>query len=230
MDWSSIAQGVISGIGSAVGGALGESASKEASKDAYKRNLKTIRQTIPLMVEGAVEAGLHPLAAIGVNPASGPPPAVVGDLGRGVADMGANIGRAAEALLRPEDKAAAHAMLLDLETRQVNLDIAKAQLAGAHKALLTQGSTPGIASNIPASGPVLSGKGNKLGGASVYGRTDLGQAFWVPPGWTAEQWEQEFGELMSEVQGVSRAARSTSVQPSAGYSRRGGGLPWAPWY
>lgn len=185
------------------GGFLNQRAAKKAADTQWKREQKVLQNQIQWRVDDAVKAGLHPLVGAGISPSAGPAPTAVGDMGSAVSNMGNNLGRAVDAYMDPAAKVAAKAALLDLEQRQANIDLTKAQLAGAQKALLTYGSTPGIASPIPV---MPRGKGDKLGGGSVIGRGFDGQAFVVPPGWSAEQYEQEFGEIQSEVQGNLRAA------------------------
>lgn len=195
---------IISAGADLAGGLLNQNAAKEASKTDWKRTQKVLQNQIQWRVDDAVKAGLHPLVGAGISPSSGPPPSTVGDMGSSVSSMGNNLGRAVDAYMDPAAKVAAKAALLDLEQRQANIDLTKAQLAGAQKALLTTGSTPGIASPIPVS--PSSRKGDKLGGGQVIGRGFDGQAFTVPGGWNAEQYEQEFGELNSEIQGNLRLA------------------------
>lgn len=206
----------ITAVGNIAGGLINAEAAEDASKKDWKRTKETLQNQIQWRVDDAVKAGLHPLVGAGISPSSGPPPATVGDLGSAVSDMGNNIGRAVDSYMDPAAKVAAKAALLDLEQRQANIDLTKAQLAGAQKALLTSGSTPGVASRIPA--PILSPgarKGDKLGGGQVIGRGFDGQAFTVPGGWNAEQYEAEFGEIQSEVQGnlrLGEVARRSMAQ------------------
>lgn len=141
---------IISAGADLAGGALNAYYAKEASQKDWQNTKKVLQNQIQWRVDDAVKAGLHPLVGAGISPSSGPPATVVGDMGSAVSNMGNNLGRAVDAYLDPAAKVAAKAALLDLEQREANIDLTKAQLAGAQKALLTAGSTPGIASPIPA--------------------------------------------------------------------------------
>lgn len=121
---------------------------KKASKKDWERTKEMAQNQIQWRTQDAIKAGLHPLVGAGISPSSGPPGSMVGDSTH-ISSMGNNIGRAVEALSRPEDKLAAKAALLDIEQRQANIDLTRSQIAGAQKALLSSGATPGIASQIP---------------------------------------------------------------------------------
>lgn len=195
------------GIGAAsdlVGGLANQYFANKASDETWKREKKVLQNQIQWRVEDAVKAGLHPLVGAGISPASGPSAVQVGTLGDDISRMGQNIGRAAEAYLTPVDKMAARSALLDMETREVNLDIAKAQLAGAQKALLTQGATPGVASIIPNAG-MPRGKSDKLavGGKSDFVYDAANMAFRDMPGANAQYFENELGEFGGELAGVT---------------------------
>lgn len=205
------------GIGAAsdlVGGLADQYFANKASDETWKREKKVLQNQIQWRVDDAVKAGLHPLVGAGISPASGPAPVQVGSLGDDISRMGANIGRAAEAYLTPVDKMAARSALLDMETREVNLDIAKAQLAGAQKALLTQGATPGIASVIP-NGGMPRGKSDKLqvGGKSSFVYDAADQAFRDFPGASAQWFENELGEAGGELAGIADVVRRLKSYP-----------------
>lgn len=140
---------IISAGADLVGGLLNQNAAEEASKKDWKRTKETLQNQIQWRTQDAVKAGLHPLVGAGISPSAGPPPSTVGDMGSAVSNMGNNLGRAVDAYMDPAAKVAAKAALLDLEQRQANIDLTRSQIAGAQKALLTTGSTPGIASPIP---------------------------------------------------------------------------------
>lgn len=152
-----MASSLVSGAGSLAGGLVDNYFNQKASNKSYKFQKKVLQNQIQWRVADAVKAGIHPLAALGVNPASGPSVSVgSSSLGQALSDMGQNIGRAAEAYLTPEAKAASRAQLLSEENIGLQNDLLRAQIAGANKALLTQGATPGVASSIPV--PVVGGK------------------------------------------------------------------------
>lgn len=210
-----VAAAGLGALGDLAGGLVDQYFAQKASDKSYKFQKKVLQNQVQWRVADAVKAGLHPLAALGVNPASGPSVSVGGSgIGAALSSMGQNIGRAAEAYLTPADKIAARSALLGLEQQQANIDLTKSQIAGAQKALLSSGSTPGIASRIST------GKSDKLGGASVYANDQLGRAVPIPPGATAQFFEDQFGEAVGDTAGVSRAssalfdwARNVGVWP-----------------
>lgn len=181
----------ISALGDLAGGLANSYFSDKAGDKAWKRQKKVLQNQVQWRVADAVAAGLHPLAALGLNPASGPVAGPVGDLGSSLASMGQNLGRAAEAMLRPEDKLAAKSALLGIEQQQANIDLTKSQIAGAQKALLTQGSTPGIASSIPVIRDPVSSKNLPIADVGVSQRA-----------------EDSFGDIIGEVYGIGNYARS----------------------
>ena len=80
-----VAQAVAQAAGSVVGGVAGylgqkkaESAQRQANRLAYEREKEFAQNQIQWKVKDAVAAGLHPLAALGVNPASANASAQVG--------------------------------------------------------------------------------------------------------------------------------------------------------
>jgi len=183
------------GIGAAAdlaGGLVDQYFNQKAAKKSWKQQKKVLQNQVQWRVADAVKAGLHPLAALGVNPASGPSAQVGSGLGSALSSMGQNIGRAAEAALTPADKLAARSALLGLEQQQANIDLTKAQLAGAQKALLTSGSTPGIASRIsPVISDPLSDKRMKVHDPSLSQRA-----------------EDHFGDIIGEIYGIGNWGRS----------------------
>lgn len=144
-----VAAAGIGALADAVGLGLDYFASKEAAKKSWKQQKKILQNQIQWRVADAVKAGLHPLAALGVNPASGPGPASIGDIGGAMSSMGQNVGRAVEAYMTPADKHAARLALLAEERAGLENDLLRSQIAGSAKALLTQGATPGVASALP---------------------------------------------------------------------------------
>jgi len=184
-----VAAAGIQAVGDLVGGLVNQYFAKDAAKKSWKQTKKVLQNQVQWRVEDAVKAGLHPLAAIGMNPASGPPGVSVGSgLGESLSAMGSSIGRAAEAMLTPEDKLAAKSALLGIEQQQANIDLTRSQIAGAQKALLTSGSTPGIASRI--SDPI-SDSSMKI----------------HDPG-LSQRAEDNFGDIIGEIYGIGNWGRS----------------------
>jgi len=144
-----VGSAIISGIGNLAGGLVDNYFNSQAMDKSYKFQKKVLQNQVQWRVEDAIKAGLHPLAALGMSPASGPSAMVGSSLGSALSDMGQNIGRAAEAYLTPQDKAAARLALLAEERAGLENDLLRSQIAGSHKALLTAGATPGVASALP---------------------------------------------------------------------------------
>lgn len=145
------------------GGLVDQYFNEKASDKAWKRQKKVLQNQVQWRVADAVAAGLHPLAALGLSPANGPAATVGSSLGSALSGMGQNLGRAAEAYLTPTDKASGRMALLAEERAKLENDLIRSQIAGAQKALLTQGSTPGLASSIPELPP-----------GALYGSRDTG--------------------------------------------------------
>lgn len=145
-----VAAAGIGAVTDLAGGLVDQYFNQKAADKSYKFQKKVLQNQVQWRVADAVKAGLHPLAALGVNPASGPSSMIGSSLGSSISNMGQNISRAAEAYLTPQDKIAARSALLNLEQQQANIDLTRSQIAGAQKALLTQGATPGVASRLPS--------------------------------------------------------------------------------
>lgn len=196
-----IAAAGIGAVSDLAGGLVDQYFNNKATDKSYKFQKKVLQNQVQWRVADAVKAGLHPLAALGVNPASGPSAMIGSSLGSSISNMGQNISRAAEAYLTPEDKIAAKSALLGLEQQQANIDLTRAQLAGAQKALLTQGSTPGIASSI--SDPI----------------TDAPIKIHDPG--VSQKAEDSFGDIIGELYGIANYGRSVwnDFQKSGGVGR-----------
>ena len=177
MPWGS----VIGGIGQAIGGiasAFGGGGSGFDSGDYqhaldmdYANQERIVKNQPSWIVEGAKNAGLHPLAVLGTNFAQGSTHSIgSGGFGGGrdyswLSDAGQGIGRAAGALLSKEDRAKQQAydesrMALDLENKQLqndairlNMDATKQdmvrQLArDAERSLNNHAQTPGFSVGV----------------------------------------------------------------------------------
>lgn len=176
MPWGS----VIGGIGQAIGGiasAFGGGGSGFDSGDYqhaldmdYANQERIVKNQPSWIVEGAKNAGLHPLAVLGTNFAQGSTHSIGSFSGGGkdyswLSDAGQGIGRAAGALLSKEDRAKQQAydesrMALDLENKKLqndsirlNMDATKQdmvrQLArDAERSLNNHAQTPGFAVGV----------------------------------------------------------------------------------
>lgn len=177
--------GILGGIGGIVGGILNNTAADNAADQAWDRQKKMLTNQVQWRVQDAIKAGIHPLAALGVNPASGPPMANIagGDFSAPLSQMGQDIGRAAEAYAAPEDKAAARMTQLSLERGQLENDLLRTQIA-SQRVRLVQQSTPG---GMPG--------GSTLPIAGTGGLTPKDDAR-IPvdyPG-LGDAWEKDFGD------------------------------------
>ena len=104
----SLLGGLLGGAFGLLGNSMSNTAADNAADEAWDRTKKVLTNQVQWRVKDTIKAGLHPLAALGVNPASGPAPAQVGmDLGSTFGSMCQDIGRAAEAMMAPESKTAA---------------------------------------------------------------------------------------------------------------------------
>lgn len=157
MAWQAAIGPAIGGIASAIGGALGEDSAQKSANKMYRRqvadNKEVLQNQVQWRVEDTVKAGLHPLAALGVNPASGPAGQFVGDNGWRQ-QMGQDIGRAAEAMMSPSDKATSRVMELSVQRGELENELLKSQIASQRMRNMQQ-STPGV--NDPGAAAALGG-------------------------------------------------------------------------
>lgn len=128
--------------GSLAGGALGlaggiYSANKSAQVANnvnllnYKQAKEFAQNQIQWRVADAKKAGLHPLAALGMSPISGPPSAVGADvsgLGNGLSEMGQNISRSIDAMQSREDRLKEQAKQDALQRLQYHLQLERFKL------------------------------------------------------------------------------------------------------
>lgn len=134
---------IISAVGSLAGGLLNNAASKAAAEEAYENQKNIIQHQTSWLVKDAKRNGIHPLAVLGVNPASGPPPAQVFDSGLGQA-AGA-LGEAAERAMDPMQKIQLAQQRIAMEKMMADTDLTKSQVASQRMRNIQQ-STPGVRS------------------------------------------------------------------------------------
>jgi len=214
---------IAGGVGAAadlLGGVLDNYFANEAADKAWKRQKKVLQNQIQWRVADATAAGLHPLAALGVNPASGPAAAAVGGMGSALSSMGQNIGRAVEAYMSPEEKAmsrlmAARAQLQQTQNNELQNAMLRAQVALLNQQLVKGPGSPG-------------GKSDSLGGASVFGRVGWdNEAIPLAPGMNADDVEQYWGDTANEMTGASSMAgsmvRKNQMSSDGPFANRGGG-------
>lgn len=153
-----IGASLISTAGSLAGGFIGKPKGMSASRAfAYQQGAE--RNTIPNLVYGAKKAGIHPLAALGVSPSSGPLFSIRGantSMANAVSRSGQDIARAVSAGKTPYDKAV---MTLDVERRRKENELLDVQIQrtkqeinsthtiGDHPDIPVAGQAPGHFSN-----------------------------------------------------------------------------------
>lgn len=157
MAWQAAVGEALGAVGSAVGGYFGQKSAEKSANKMYRRqaadNKEILQNQVQWRVEDTVKAGLHPLAALGVNPASGPVGQTVGDNGWRER-FGSNIGRAAEAMMAPSDKASSRMMELSVQRGELENELLKSQIASQRMRNMQQG-TPGV--NDPAAAAAAGG-------------------------------------------------------------------------
>jgi len=159
---------------------------KQADEN-WDRQKKVLKNQIQWKVEDATKAGLHPLAALGVVPASVGGTIVGSDFG----SLGQDIGRAAEALMAPEDKTTARMIQLEVERGQLQNELLKSQIASTRMRSM-QDATPGV----PGIGP----SGPTIGIPGTSAKVPVAQAN------AAQDAENHFGEIFGELFGIGNAA------------------------
>lgn len=124
----------ISAAGSLIGGAIGSSSNKKVAKQQWRRTKKLAQNQIQWRVKDAQQAGIHPLAALGMSPignAAMPTGSVMGDaiqnaagsIGQGVSDYGrqqASAPVAAAALAESQARTAASLAQADRDTAEAD--------------------------------------------------------------------------------------------------------------
>lgn len=194
MPWGSVIGGIgqaIGGIASAFGGSGGsgfDSGDYQHALDMdYVNQERIVKNQPSWIVEGAKNAGLHPLAVLGTNFVQGSSHSIGSYSGGGrdyswLSDAGQGIGRAAGALLSKEDRAKQqaydeHRMALDIENKQLqndamrlNMDATKQdmvrQLArDAERSLINHAQTPGFSVGVDGrtTRSVIDGQNNAIG-------------------------------------------------------------------
>lgn len=151
----SVTSALISGGASILGGLLGRKSDQRASTKAIRQQIagsketlehqyatqqKYIPQNIVAKVQGAKQAGLHPLAALGIAPAGTPATGAM-PIVPGQSDTGSIIGRGIEAAGRgyqrgQEMEYAKKIAELDLENRKLQNEFLMAQIDSSRKKTL----------------------------------------------------------------------------------------------
>lgn len=162
--WGTALGGLLSGIGGFFGGGseglsrddqrfMADFQWKQALRNEEFQNLLA-RQGIRMKVEDAKAAGLHPLAALGINPSSGSfgtafstgQASHEGGLGRGLENLGQNISRASMAMASPMEKQFKQLQLQKMSTEN---EILNTELQQRRNALMAPGTGQGVPSSNP---------------------------------------------------------------------------------
>lgn len=164
---------VLGAVGSIVGGLLGNDEAEEAreqQQDQFERNIALQRefaqQGIRWKVEDAKAAGLHPLAAIGMQGASYSPVSsnFVGSSAMDLSSIGQNIGRAIDATRTPEEteeerknrEFESQKRTLELEGIGLRNDYLRSQIAQMNQVQSTPGM-PTVSNRYKLDGQTQSG-------------------------------------------------------------------------
>jgi len=186
----------VSAVGGGIGGYYAQKSAEKAARKQYERerveNREILQNQIQWKTADAIKAGLHPLAALGVNPASGPSGTVVGDNGW-AQNMGQNLGRAVEAGLSTEDKTAVQVAQLGIERARLENELVKTQIASQRMRNI-QGSNPGLPMQL---GPEVNGS------IAIPG---TGQRIKQEFPNLAQDAENAYGEIGGELFGISNLA------------------------
>lgn len=163
--------GPLASIGGSILGFMGaKDKNKEARAAAdleYARQKEFAQSGIRWKVEDAHAAGVHPLFALGASTSSYAPQSIgmeneMAHLGKGLADMGADVSRAAQAQTTKSERAAVVARdAIALEGMQLDNDIKRASLASALQKLNSPGTGPGIPEDDSSKRPPLLMGGKK---------------------------------------------------------------------
>lgn len=203
---------LISGLGSLAGGLIGGSmdatAADNLADQAWDRQKKMLTNQIQWRVTDANKAGIHPLAALGLNPASGPDAGVIGGSGfaSGLAQAGQDIGDAIGRGLAPADRVANQMTALQLERAKLENDLIKSQIV-SQKVRSVQQATPGLVNGakVNPDGSVEPAQ-NKMGSSVIkipipkmFGGGDYDIN--VRHGGHAQQVADNWGDTMQEIYG-----------------------------
>lgn len=189
-------------VGSVVGGVGNYYATKEANKAAAKQarlarehELNILKNQVGWRVSDAMKAGLHPLAALGMNPASssvGPAQTFAADYSQ-AAD---SLGRAIDSVADPKDKVAAAATQLMFEKTALENEYTKTQVA-SQRMMNMQMAAPGVPGGNPNPETM-----------SLPGYPDVRWNVNNPN--AAQKAEDTYGEIGGEFMGILAAANDAN--------------------
>lgn len=185
--------GVIGGVGNYF---ATKSANKAAAKEAKKaraHDINILQNQVGWRVADSIRAGLHPLAALGMSPASGSAgTAQVFGPSTDFAALGQDLGRAIESTADPKDQIAARATQLLMEKTELENEYTKTQVASQRMRNIQQ-AAPGIPGGNPD--------------PATMGADPSGTVTWKKhnPGYAQTQ-ENDYGEIAGEIGGMWSAA------------------------
>lgn len=198
---------ILGAVGSIAGGIGGyfaqKSANKAAAKEARKareHEINILKNQVGWRVTDAMKAGLHPLAALGLNPASSGTGAAQVFGPQDYASLGADVGRALESATTPDEKVATRATQLLFEKQQLENEYTKTQVA-SQRMRNAQTAAPAR----PAVDTALNGSISNPDGVRIP-FTDITVPF-ADKG-IAQKVEDSWGELSGELYGMGSSMES----------------------
>jgi len=228
MDYGSLLSGAAA-VGGLFGG--GGESYKETSKLNHAYQVNLLRNQIPLMVEGAKEAGLHPLTAVGVNPASfsGGISSIGESKWDALDNLGQNISRARTANMDKSERATVEAANgLKLENMKLQNDLLRSQITTIQNPTTPPQGGDRLGSNqgaeyVPARLNSPTGVfGSKEGGATTdfnYSRTSGGGLAIIPSADVKQRIED------ATIPELQWSARNTHLMPPTAPSAKEFPLP-----
>lgn len=147
--------GLLGGLGSLIGGYMQDQTQEQIAQENIQNQINFAQHGIQWKVADAKAAGINPLAALGASTNSFSN--VVGGqgMGKAVADAGQNLGRAAQAVMSPDDRAyVEQSRALDLQHKQLENDFLGMHIAASNARTASQ---PGDGPPTPNPGQIYGG-------------------------------------------------------------------------
>lgn len=199
----------IGAAGRITGGIISGNQASDAANKAWDRQKAVLQRQVTWRVRDAVRAGIHPLAALGLNPASGPPMASIGtDWASNLGEAGQDLGRAAEAALTPEDQTTAQLTRLAVERGTLENELLRTQIASQRMRNMQQ-ATPGVprpgrpTGLVHPDGSMVAGD-NGMGSKAFLLSSDPATGFKTGMPGAAQQIADNYGDLAQELYGLYR--------------------------
>lgn len=186
---------LISAGATLIGGLLGKSSADKANKSNIQQQREFAQNSVQWRVADAQKAGVSPLVALGMSPMSFSP-STVGDtsLPSALSGMGQDIGRAVSSKVGPQGRYDAAIQALTLRRAELENDLLASQIAKIN----APGNPPGIAgvTAVPGQGDV-----------PVLEHPDGGKMLLVGPGASAQDLEDQYGDVGPEIENIYRYTR-----------------------